>query len=217
MQQPLVHILNKQHFWLTTARCIFWQEQNAIIVSDLHFGKTGHFRKHGIAVPQNIFIEDIQRLIEVITHFKAEKVIAVGDLFHSYANKEMDLFLKWRQDFAHIHFDLIKGNHDILKADWYKKASIQIHTNEMVIDNFSFVHDIATCDENNTNYCFSGHIHPGVLIKGISKQSLRFPCFHFAENHAVLPAFSRFTGLANIKANKKDSVFAIVEKTIIKV
>ena len=30
---------------------MFWEEEKALIVSDLHFGKTGHFRKSGIAVP----------------------------------------------------------------------------------------------------------------------------------------------------------------------
>ena len=79
-----------------------------MILSDLHFGKTGHFRKSGIAVPQYIYREDLQRLVEQIAYFKPKKIIAVGDLFHSEANKELELFLKWRNDFPELDFVLVE-------------------------------------------------------------------------------------------------------------
>ena len=81
-------LLHKQTLWLSPERCIYWEEQKALIVSDLHFGKTGHFRKSGIPVPQNIYKEDLQRLVSQIQHFNASHLIVVGDLFHSVANKE---------------------------------------------------------------------------------------------------------------------------------
>src|SRR6187397_1360780 len=98
MQSVIQHTLLNNSFLLSAERCMFWQERKILILSDLHLGKTGHFRKHGIAVPQAVFIEDLQRLVEQLIHFRAKKIIAVGDLFHSKANKEMDLFLKWRND-----------------------------------------------------------------------------------------------------------------------
>lgn len=217
MQQSVLYILQQQHLWLNPNRYIFWEEQKAIILSDVHFGKTGHFRKHGIAVPQSIFKEELQRLLDAITHHKAEKIIAVGDLFHSHANKEMDLFLKWRNDFAAIEFHLIKGNHDILKDEWYAAANIHLQ-NILNIHPFGFIHDLNDIPgASNSDYFFSGHIHPGIQIKSTSKQSLRFPCFYFGENSAILPAFSRFTGLAGLKTKKSDTVFAIVEESIIQI
>jgi uncharacterized protein len=66
-------------------------------------------------------------------------------------------------------------------------------------------------------FTFCGHLHPGVVINGMGKQSLRFPCFYFSPRHCILPAFSRFTGMANITANKSDTLFAIVEDALIKV
>jgi DNA ligase-associated metallophosphoesterase len=217
MHQPTLHLFQKQHLWLAAHRCIFWEEEQAIILSDVHFGKTGHFRKNGIAIPQTIFKEDLQRLVELITHFKPKKIIVVGDLFHSHANKEMNLFLKWRYNFPMLEFHLVKGNHDILKDEWYEEANIILHMH-LDFHPFTFVHDISDAARlPNTNYFFSGHIHPGIQIKGISKQSLRFPCFYFGQDHAVLPAFSRFTGLASIKTNKKDTVFAIVNDAVIQI
>ena len=216
MINPLLFHLHNQNLWLLPQRCIFWEEEKAIIVSDLHFGKTGHFRKNGIAVPQNIFKEDIQCLIDCISFFKAEQVIAVGDLFHSHANKELDLFLKWRNDFTGLHIHLIKGNHDILEEEWYEKASIQVSSNQLQVGSFCFVHDITTLNNQLpiTDYFFSGHIHPGIAIKGKSKQNLQFPCFYFGEKHAVLPAFSRFTGHVAMKPKKHDNFFAIVNGAV---
>ena len=218
MQQQVLHSLNNHDFWLTNSRCIYWQQQNAIIVSDLHFGKTGHFRKNGIGVPQSIFKEDLQRLISAISHFKPQQLIAVGDLFHSHANKEMELFSKWRKDFSQLTFHLIKGNHDILKDDWYSENSITLYQEDMIIDGFSFIHD-PTSDQLRTssNYIFSGHVHPGVSLKVGNRQSLGFPCFHFGKSMAVLPAFSRFTGIRTMKVNATDHAYAIVNQSIIKV
>jgi uncharacterized protein len=217
MQAPIQHIINNNHFWLSAERCIFWEEENALIVSDLHFGKTGHFRKSGIAVPQNVFKEDLQRLVTQIQHYKPKQLFVVGDMFHSSANKELELFLKWRSDLSQITIHLIKGNHDILKKDWYEKASIIVHPKQYSINGFCFAHDVEQSDcSDSAEYFFTGHIHPGVIISGMGKQSLRFPCFYFNHSFAILPAFSRFTGLASIDVKRTDSVYAIVEKSVIK-
>lgn len=217
MQVPLLHQIHQQHLWLYAHRYIFWEEQKTILVSDVHFGKTGHFRKHGIAIPQTIFKEELQKLLSIITFHKAEKLIIVGDLFHSNLNKELELFIRWRKDITHVEFILIKGNHDILKPTWYEDANIKI-VDYLIINNFAFIHDVSDIGKHielsNQMYFFSGHLHPGITLKGISKQNLRLPCFFFSETYCVLPAFSEFTGLAKIQPKKKDAVFAIIENSV---
>jgi DNA ligase-associated metallophosphoesterase len=217
MQAPVKHIIHNQTFWISPQRCLYWEEEKALILSDLHLGKTGHFRKHGIAVPQKIFIEDMQRLMEQIGYFKPQRIIAVGDLFHSDANKEMDLFLKWRQDIPGIEFILVKGNHDILKPEWYQRADIKVYEGQWRLGNIHFVHDPEEMEEKagESNYIFSGHLHPGIRFEGTAKQSLEFPCFHFTSTNGVLPAFSKFSGLATVRAKKHDHVFAIVDGKIL--
>ncbi len=204
-------------FLLSAGRCIFWEEEKALILSDLHFGKTGHFRKNGIAVPQTIFKEDVQRLTAQIQYFKAEQLIIVGDLFHSHANKEMELFLRWRNDFAHLNIKLVIGNHDILPAAWYAKANITCIKHQLQTGPFIFTHDKAECNSANDCYIFSGHIHPAVTIFGNAKQSLKFPCFYFTKTYAVLPAFGRFTGVHIIKPAKGDTVFVLAENKIMRI
>ena len=216
MQYPLPHNINGHHFWLSAQRCIFWEEENALIICDLHIGKTGHFRKSGIPVSQRIYTEDLQRLLASVLFFKVGQLIIVGDLSHIRSNKELDLFKKWRQDFPLLKIHLIKGNHDILSESWYKECRITVHHDKYCIDDFCFCHDVCLAEQKKGKYIFSGHMHPGVKIRGMAKQALSFPCFYFTENYCVLPAFSKFTGLALIKANDGESVFAIVENDLIR-
>jgi DNA ligase-associated metallophosphoesterase len=202
---------------------IFWENEKALIISDLHFGKTGHFRKSGIAVPQSIYKEDLQRLISQIQYFQPLQLIIVGDFFHSQLNKELDLFKKWRADFPDLIIHLIKGNHDILHNDWYTQCDIGLFDEKKNVSGFCFIHDISlaglrTSDmshHSSVNYYFSGHIHPGIRMSGAGKQSLCFPCFYFGEEYAVLPAFSRFTGVALIDPKKGESVFAVVGNKLV--
>lgn len=209
------HTILKNTFLLSADRCIFWEDKKILILSDLHFGKTGHFRKSGIAIPQAIFKEDMQRLVTQLQLYKPAQVIIIGDMFHSEDNKEHDFFLKWRQDFSALPIHLIKGNHDILKTAWYSLADITIHKCALVIDDFVFVHDLKDYKSPDNGYVFSGHIHPSVTVRGLGKQALRFPCFYFGKQYAVLPAFSKFTGTYNIEPKAGESVFALVKQTII--
>jgi len=223
MHSPLSHKIQKQQLWLSAERCIFWEEEKSLIISDLHFGKTGHFRKSGIAVPQSVYKEDLQRFVMQIQYFQPSKIIVVGDFFHSKANKELELFQKWRESFSHISIHLVKGNHDILETTWYAQCNIMLSAREMSVSSFTFIHDISVSEslsQNNStctssNYFFSGHIHPAIRLSGAGKQSLCFPCFYFAKEYAVLPAFGGFTGVALIEPERDENVFAIVKNKLV--
>jgi DNA ligase-associated metallophosphoesterase len=189
-----------------------------LILSDLHLGKTGHFRKSGIAVPAAVMKEDMQRFVAAIQFYKPAQVVIVGDLFHSVENKEHELFLKWRNDLIHVPMLLIKGNHDIVPVKWYTNAGIEVVEKVWRKNNFLFVHhieDAAGEELSAADYFFSGHIHPAISIKGLGKQSLRFPCFYFTEKYAVLPAFGKFTGTYLLNPEKKDKTFVVVEDSVI--
>jgi DNA ligase-associated metallophosphoesterase len=210
-------MIGGDHFIMSAERTLYWENESTLIIADLHIGKTGHFRKEGIGVPQQVYKDDLHRLLSQVLFFKAEKLIIVGDLTHSTANKEMDLFKKWRLDFPSLKIHLVKGNHDILEDTWYNEADISIDTKQYLVKNFLFVHDIFSegIRAEKDQYIFSGHLHPGVSVSGRGKQSLHFPCFYFTKRYCVLPAFSRFTGTFKVKAKESEKIFAITEKDII--
>lgn len=217
MTAPTPLTIREQQFWLSADRGIFWEQESSLILADLHFGKTGHFRKNGINVPSAVYKEDLQRMVDLISFFQPKKIIAVGDLFHSSDNLELNMFSKTRSDFSKIEFILVKGNHDLLADNWYNKNEIELTHDNLNIGEFNFVHDPADIDKNSPQFSFSGHIHPGINISGLGKQSLNFPCYFFTENNAILPAFSKFSGTAKMKKKKDNRIFAIVNQSLIEI
>jgi uncharacterized protein len=218
MSSFIKHTINRNDFVLSSNRIVFWEQEKILILSDLHLGKSGHFRKSGIAIPAAVMKEDMQRLVTEIQFFKPELVVVVGDLFHSVENKEHELFLKWRMDLQHVPILLVKGNHDIVPDEWYINANIMLAEKSWRRNGFLFVHhieDVAKDEMKEDDYFFSGHIHPAVSIKGLGKQSLRFPCFYFTKQYAVLPAFGKFTGTYLVEPAKGEKAFAVVNNSVI--
>jgi DNA ligase-associated metallophosphoesterase len=217
MTAPIPYTIQEQCFWLTTERGIFWEKESALILSDLHFGKTGHFRKNGIGVPHAVYKEDLQRMVDLISFFQPKKMIAVGDLFHSADNLELQLFSKIRTGFSNMDLILVQGNHDILEKNWYQRNHIELVNSNYCLNNFNFVHDPSEIPPDNQAFYFSGHLHPSISISGMGKQSLSFPCYYFTEHSAILPAFSKFSGTAKVKKKKTNRIIAIVENSLIEI
>lgn len=211
----MIYPYQDQTWHLSAHRAIYWKEEQALIVSDLHLGKSAHFRKAGIAVPANIGQDDLFRLQLLITAYNPAQVIIVGDMFHSSENNDVPYFKLWRQQFAAIRFKLVKGNHDILSDTIYASLNIEVF-DTLCIRDIHFAHE-PCADEDDTRYTFSGHLHPGIMVAGAGRQRLRLPCFYFGKNGSILPAFGRFTGLAMLQPAADEAVFVIAENSVLKV
>lgn len=176
---------------LTNQRVLYWPRKKTLLLSDIHIGKSAHFRKHGVAIPQTLIEDDLKRLTTLIEHFSTEKVIIVGDIIHAGANTEVELFTQFAQQFTATKFILIKGNHD--KISFEKLLNMGIHEiyDDLFIDGILLTHE----PDDTTHATISGHVHPGVSITMPTKNQMRFPCFVVTHNQIILPAFSTFTGL----------------------
>ena len=198
---------------LTNQRAVHWKGQETLILSDIHIGKTTHFRKHGIPMPDNILQKDLERLRQLVLHFNTNKILVVGDLFHAEMNRDMKTFKNWLSLFPDLEWVLVKGNHDRLSKRLMDDLNIEV-TKELVIGPFIFVHD--NLGRSHELFTISGHTHPGVLIKGKGRQKLKLPCYQITSKQLVLPAFSLFTGL-NTRAVPEDAVcYAFTESSIFK-
>ena len=190
--QTLEKTIQNQTLVFTNQRALFWQAQNAVIISDLHIGKTAYFRKNGIPIPSDILEKDLERLSILIENFSAEQLLIVGDFLHAGKNKDFELFEEWRAKNSTLKIILIKGNHDIHKADFLKHLDITIVDNSLKLEPFTFIHEPL---DSETEFSISGHLHPGVTVKLEKRKTVRLPCFRVSYNQLILPAFSEFTGL----------------------
>ena len=184
---------------LNQYRSIFWDKEKSLILSDLHLGKTAHFRKNGIALPNGVIEKDLENLQKIIEHYEPEKIIIVGDLFHTELNSEIEIFRKWFESFNMIKWLLVKGNHDRFSKKFGIEEA-QIYETE----NFIFSHEALDSLQKPQ---IGGHIHPGVNLMAQNRQKLKFPCFLVSENQIILPAFSQFTGLDTNFEKKQSSTF----------
>lgn len=207
--------IKEEEIILDKERAIYLPNEQLLAISDLHLGKAAHFRKAGLAIPNSVSQSDFNRLTGLIEKYLPKQLLINGDMFHSDYNTEIDEFARWKENFNEVNFILVKGNHDKQSEEVYKNLAVEVHEPSYQTDKFCFIHDVAHCKPNI--YTISGHIHPGISIYNKAKQRLKFPCFYFGEHHAILPAFSNFTGLQLLKAKEYDLVFAITPTKIVKV
>lgn len=204
----------KSHtFTLLTEKALYWKNSRTLLLSDLHLGKSGHFRRSGIAAPQQINETNLLRLSKLIESTNPRRILILGDLFHSSVNKEWTRFEEWRRECSQREIHLVMGNHDFLHERSYNNAAIQCHK-QFEESGFRFTHFPEESDTPG-DFTFCGHIHPGVRLKGPGRQSLHLPCFFQAENQMILPAFGEFTGLSMVDLKSADQLYAVTESTIV--
>jgi DNA ligase-associated metallophosphoesterase len=194
-------------------RAVFWKRKGILFLADLHLGKINHFRRAGIAVPQRANDKNVEGLIDLLNLTSPERVICLGDLFHSHYNPEWEVFGELIKHFGNSSFELVLGNHDIMSDQQYLRKGILTHE-VLCIEPFIFTHHPLK-EIGSSQYNLAGHLHPGVNLKGKARQSVTLPCFYFGEQAGLLPAFGTFTGIARIQPKKNDKVFAIVEDKVI--
>ncbi len=217
MGKPFYIEICKQELWLLPEKAIYWPTQKMLVLSDPHLGKAGHFRKSGIAIPQSVFLHDLQKLFTLIQNTQCETLLVSGDFFHSVENKELELFTKWRNDFPFLKIKLIMGNHDILPEKLYNQSGIECIEKSYQMEDLFFIHDCEKIGKESIGYGFCGHLHPGVRISSKAKQTLVLPCFHFTKKYCIMPAFSAFAGAVPVRKNFEDRIIAVAKNTLIEI
>ena len=217
MQQKagdITHILCGQTLHLMPERCVFWQEEQALLVADLHLGKEGTFRAAGIPLPDGPSRETLERLKLALERTEARRLFVLGDLFHgeNAVATVAPIVNAWRHNHP-VAIDLMSGSHDRWSGELPKAWQIRVHHEPFHFGPFTFCH---YPEEHPQTYCLAGHLHPGVLLKDRSNtDALRLPCFWFGKTSAVLPAFGFFTGLTMVKRQPGCACFVIADTMVV--
>lgn len=202
-----------EYFYLLPQKAVYRPALRQLILSDLHLGKVSHFREQGIALPINSYQKDFEKLNSLVHRWNPHSVLFLGDLFHSTYNREWLIFKSLLMEYQSVKFVLVEGNHDILPAHDYNIPNL---FKTQIIDegNFIFSHHPLN-QQTGINFC--GHLHPGLQLIGMARQSVKLPCFYFNGRTFILPAFGELTGLSILEQERGSEYYVIANGNVIKV
>jgi uncharacterized protein len=181
-------------------RALFWPQQNALLVADLHLGKASLLRQAGAALPPGTTTQGLARLSSLVADYRPQRLLILGDLVHGAESRKAGwptIFAAWRDAHAALELLLITGNHD-------KRATLDQlrvdRVDEWVIGDILLRH---TPEPQPNRYVLAGHLHPGATLRD-GKLVHRYPAFWIGPRRCLLPAFGLLTGLTPASPEKND-------------
>lgn len=204
--------LNERALTLLPEKALYLQDERLLLVADVHLGKAMHFRKAGIAIPGQAQVADYIRLQALFEKVKPESVYFLGDLFHSTLNADWQSFCTLIEGFPDIRFVLLKGNHDLIDAERFHCLNVIVEDRREDEQFLYSHHPLKAVPQGKINIC--GHIHPGVLLSGSGRQSVKLPCFYLEDQTLILPAFGTLTGLYIMERRKNAQIFCILPNQV---
>jgi uncharacterized protein len=193
---------------LHVERALEWPRARTLFVADVHLGKAAAFRAGGVPLPRGSTATDLRRLDRVIARANASRLVVLGDFLHAKAGRVAALtqaFVAWRTRHANVDVLLVRGNHDAHAGDPPHEWQVRCVDEPYPLPPFLACHHDA---KPRSGYALCGHVHPGVRIAS-GGESVRLPCFVLGLQRAILPAFGRFTGLADIAPAHDERIVAI--------
>ena len=195
------------------SRALFLPETKELLICDIHLGKAEYFQQNGIPLTNNSDKNNFARIKKIVKKYSPEKLIILGDLFHSKFSIDKTLQKKVEDlpILLKTNVELVLGNHD----EGCNIKNIKI-LNNIKTKNIVFSHEPVNLADNKTlNIC--GHYHPKLYLKNGSDK-LSFRCFAMdnIKNTLFLPAFGDLTG--GYPCKKSFKKWAIIsEKEILEI
>lgn len=211
--QSLTVNIAGEELTLLPERALLWQEQSTLLISDVHLGKIDHFRKNGLPIPGHASLNNYERLDHLLTSLDINRVVFLGDLFHSVKNSDWEVCKAFLSGYPKITFSLVIGNHDIIDIKELESTFECVHKESLFMGPYALSHE-PEIHKNYYNIC--GHIHPGHRLKKNRQPAMRLPCYWFREQGCILPAFGSFTGMHTINPSIQDLIFVIADNEVIR-
>ncbi len=200
-------------FLADAARALVWPDQRALLIADLHLGKSQVFRHAGVAMPEGSDECDLRRLTEVVARHAVERLFLLGDIVHGATALDASWRGAW-QRFASHHRELdiiaITGNHDRHdRGALSDSATVASHYDLGPLRLNHLPLDPQQCGVPvEHRYVIAGHLHPlSVIADG--RQKFRLPCFWQQRAQLILPAFGSTTRGQPIDPAVGDYVIAV--------
>ncbi|MEM1309925.1 MAG: ligase-associated DNA damage response endonuclease PdeM, partial [Cyanobacteria bacterium P01_H01_bin.153] len=204
-----------QTLQLLPEKAVYLPEQQALLVSDVHLGKSETFQHFGIPIPSQVNQATLERLQRAHARTQAQQLFVLGDLFHAQAGMVDEVIDSWLKFLAATQLDahLILGNHDRALVEELSQFSLTCYTTPIELNGILLSHEPLPVSDG-LNIC--GHVHPCVQL-GDKGDRLRLPCFYWEAqlNRLTLPSFGDFTGGYTVSISHETAAYAIAEDAII--
>ena len=174
------------------AGALYWPEQGALLVADLHLEKGSSFAARGVLLPPYDTAAALARLERLVADHAPRLVIALGDSFHDGGGPAR-LGDRDRATLAALQrgrdWIWIIGNHDPEPAD----CSGGSFGGALAIGPLMFRHQPTGAAGE-----VAGHLHPVARVGGRGRTVSR-RCFVGDGERLVMPAFGAYAGGLNIR------------------
>lgn len=175
------------------AGALYWEEEDTLLVADLHLEKGAAFAALGMLLPPYDTRTTLERLAKVIGAVEPARVVALGDSFHRshsaerLAPEDFSILLKLQQG---REWYWICGNHDP-----HLPSSIGgTICATLTICGITLRHEPSAAQSGRE---IAGHLHP---VARIARRGavIRRRCFATDGNRLVMPAFGAYAGGLNV-------------------
>lgn len=175
---------------LSPCRALWWAQEQALVVADLHLEKASWYASKGQFLPPYDSRETLERLSAAQAATGARRIYALGDSFHDsqgpmrLESGAADLLeaLARRAEIVWI-----TGNHDEGLADSPLPGTV---VDELTVRGVALRH-IAEPGVQGAE--LSGHFHPKLRLR-LQGRLISRPCAVQAGNRMILPAHGTLTG-----------------------
>jgi DNA ligase-associated metallophosphoesterase len=190
------------------AGAVYWPDEKALLVADLHLEKGSAFAARGVLLPPYDTAATLARLARLIERYAPRLVIALGDSFHDGGGParmaEIDRgaleVLQRRRDWVWI-----AGNHDPDPADNIGGRFADV----LAIGALTFRHEPAPGQSDGE---IAGHLHPLARIARRGRAVSR-RCFASNGRRLVMPAFGAYAGGLNVRDRAIVALFGALSFT----
>jgi DNA ligase-associated metallophosphoesterase len=193
-RSPDVIRLAGTEFLADPSGALYWPDEGALIVADLHLEKGSAFAKRGMLLPPYDTAATLARLARLIARWTPRLVIALGDSFHD-ADGHARMAASDRVALAALQRSRdwlwIAGNHDPHPAPTLGGSAAALLT----VGSLVFRHEPSPtpCDGE-----IAGHLHPAARV-ALRGRAIRRHCFAADGHRIVMPAFGAYAGGLNIR------------------
>jgi uncharacterized protein len=177
---------------LDPSGALYWPDERALIVSDLHLEKGSSFAARGVLLPPFDTTATLDRLTDAVGRYAPRLVIALGDSFHD-GRGPARLAAPARATLTALQggrdWLWITGNHDPEPADGIGGRFAAM----LALGALTFRHK----PEGSAGE-IAGHLHPVARVT-VREHAISRRCFIADRQCLIMPAFGAYAGGLNVR------------------